>query len=555
MLMQKKYILILSALYYAAPVVSAEIGSQDFSVTSESVSYFDFNLAQASTIDIATGSFFIDPEILLFSGTEGNLGNLLKADDDSCLSVDCGLVGNNQFNALINDFELTPGDYTVALAESVLTEDEARSGVNQSSLSTKAAESEVLLMVGDENLIIPGEGTGTGSEKLSRYSNNIVDTGSNEANTAIAVVGLCENNESAACVNLDSATTEEQVGAVQQLTPQQVNTFKASSVATANSSVNGVNARISGVRSNGYSGGLNILNMPQSGSGAGDINESNFGVFVNADGQFGSKKQSTNETGYKYQGGGITLGLDKAINDHSIIGLAFNYSRTENNFDNQSGKLTSDAYSGSVFGSYYLDDFYIDLVGSVGTKNFKFQRDFSYATNGNLSQFTANGATSAMQYMTSLNVGYNFNVKSFSIIPSARLNYSMTQIDAYSESGAGTWNVAYTNQEIESLTTVLGAKFSYVFSLPWAVITPQLYSEWEHEFSYNAQKQSVNFVDNNSNRFIIYSDSPDRDYARIGCSLAAQFMNGISGFIAYDSIVGRRNVTNNAVSGGIRIEI
>ncbi|NOQ81393.1 MAG: autotransporter outer membrane beta-barrel domain-containing protein, partial [Methylophaga sp.] len=123
----KKFLLILATLN-SSVVIGAEFNAQIFTISGGSVSYLPFSLSQSSLVDIATSSTFIDPEIFLFSGGIGSLGDMLANDDDSCLSVDCGLVGNNQFNALINDYSLTSGDYTVALGASDLTESEARSG-------------------------------------------------------------------------------------------------------------------------------------------------------------------------------------------------------------------------------------------------------------------------------------------------------------------------------------------------------------------------------------------------------------------------------------------
>lgn len=555
----KNFLLILATLN-SSVVIGAEFNAQIFTISGGSVSYLPFSLSQSSLVDIATSSTFIDPEIFLFSGGIGSLGDMLANDDDSCLSVDCGLVGNNQFNALINDYSLIPGDYTVALGASDLTESEARSGLNLDTSLVIVDKSEVLLMVGDENLIIPGEGTGSGTSSLIDFSTTIIDTGSNTGNTAVAIIELCTSNaDSIECSDLQEATEEQQVLAVQSITPEEINAFNSSSVATASNSSAGIHTRLENVKTKGYSGGLNISNISLSGSGAGDTDSSilpnHFGLFINANGGFGNKQQTINESGYQFNNGGITVGLDSAINENFILGLAFNYTRTDNNFSNQAGSLTSDAYTGSLFGSYYIDDFYVDMIASIGTTGFNSERNFSYTTGSKLSQFSATGSTSAMQYLTSVNAGYNYNIKGLSITPSVGLNYAMTQVDKYIESGAGIWNSEYRDQDIESLTTTLGANLAYVFSLPWAIITPQLHADWVHEFSYNAQKQTVNFVNNTNSTFIIQADAPDRDYGQIGFNLAAQFTHGIAGFIAYDSIVGRSNVSNNAFSGGIRIEL
>jgi len=316
----------------------------------------------------------------------------------------------------------------------------------------------------------------------------------------------------------------------------------------------GVNARLSGLKS-GYVGGLSIAGVNLSGGSAGDDSITpKFGLFINGEGGFGDKKNTRNEVGYNFQNGGLTVGVDTALSDDMVIGLAFNYNHAESNFLGQTGELSTDSYTGSLYGSYYLDDFYIDGIVSIGSTNMDLSRQIAYTTaSGSLNE-TALGNTQAMQYLSSVNIGYQYTRNALSITPSIGVNYANTQVDAYNETGSQLWNISYKSQEIESLTTTIGTQIAYAFSLPWGVLTPQLQGEWLHEFSYDAQRNQVSFVKNPNKTFIIQSDIPDRDYFKIGFNMAAQFKQGFSGFVAYNSIVGRDYVTNHSFSTGLRME-
>ena len=572
----KQPLLLLALLCQTTTALALELGSQQFSVNGSSVDYLTFSLPDATTVDIATSSSGIDPEVFLFSGTvESGFNNLIANDDDSCLSIDCGLVnGKYQFNSLINDISLEPGDYTIALGANDLQEDEAKNGTNLNTPLTNSAESDVLLAVGDENLIIAGTGEGSISPQLKNFASNPVidtsiiegvpittaddsiDTGSNQVNTAVSIVDVCSSNpENPTCTELKDATVAQQKAAVISINPDKVNAVASSSVATNSNSTGGITTRLTAIKS-GYVGGLNIAGINVSGGGASADSKTsiadNFGLFVNVNGGFGDREKTSNEAGYGFQSAGFTIGLDSAITDNFILGLAFNYSNTENNFINKGGKLTSDSYTGSIFASYYIDNFYIDAIGSIGTTDYSSERNINYTTNTSQFNAKAQGTNSAMQYLTSINIGYNYNFKSLLITPRIGVNYSKTNVDAYNETGAGVWDVAYQSHGIESLYTTVGASLSHVFSLPWAVVTPQVHGSWMHEFSYDAQNNKVSFVNNLSNTFIIRGDLPDRDYGMVGLNVAAQFAHGLSGFISYDSILGRSNISNHMFSGGVR---
>jgi len=569
----KKIPLVSALALMSSAAISADFAREEFVMTGTTIDYVDFNLIDQSVIDIATASAWSDPEILLFSGTSSNLGVLLGRDDDSCLSVDCGLVTGQQFNAVIDDIVLESGDYTVVLGANDVTEDEARNDFNEESSAANSVASDVLLKVGDKNMIIAGTATGTGSLEFIGFTEAIrlgqlsnIDGGlqinPNNINAGMAINRLCATQDNDACGDLKRASNTQQAQALSDITPEEVSVVSSSTVATNNMSVSGVNARLSNLKS-GNIGGINILGTNLLGGGAGDGDDlskglfDRVGVFVNAQGGFGDKQQTINESGYGFQSGSLTIGADAALTDNFIVGLAFNYTSMQNTFNGNAGKLENNQYNGSIFSSVYMNDFYLDGIFTIGGTDFDSSRNVSYATNNSSFDKVAKGNTGAMQYLVSLDLGYNYQFKGFLITPSVGFNYAKTFVDGYEESGAEIWNIGYQDQEIESALTNLGVSLSHSFSTSFGVLTPQFHMDWMHEFSYHAQAQTVYFVADKglNNNFVMISDSPDRDYMQVGVNLAAQFKHGLSAFASYDSIAARSNVSNHSFSVGIRWEI
>ncbi len=175
--MIKKITITLSIALSSPQALSNEIASQVFNITSsgsDAVSYLPFSLTTATTIDIANAGRSTDPYIYLFSGSgESTLETLIARDDDSCLVVDCGPAGSYT-NSLINDLTLQPGSYTVAIANFPFSEEEARTGQKTNTLT-----GDILTIVGDSELIIPGTGTGWGTSRLAPFSSGSIGSGEN----------------------------------------------------------------------------------------------------------------------------------------------------------------------------------------------------------------------------------------------------------------------------------------------------------------------------------------------------------------------------------------
>lgn len=550
---------ILAIFIFSSNVYAVDFAQQTFNLTSSgigSVGYLSFNLYSPTYVDIATSGPAGDPYIYLLNGS-GNfsLSSIITFDDDGCNQIDCGAAGAYpDYNSLINDYPLSSGSYTVAISNYLFDSEEAVSGVNNNYYS-----GQVLLLVGDSNLIIPGTGLGTGSNRLISFaggrvipSAQIFDPLSNTGTTSIAVNDLCATTATIAiianCNAIAGLAPAEQAAVIEQITPDQINVISSTTVATSRGNFTGVMERIGQLRA-GNIGGIHLSQV----GGAASSDElpeifKQLGVFANIDGGFGNRNKTINEQSYNFDTQAVTVGVDYAFNDSFVVGAAFNNTRNNANFLNQAGQLYTASYSGSLFSSYNFNNFYIDSMASVGGLNYNSERQMSFFNT------SAKGVTTGMQYASSLNVGYNHQIDEFIMGPYAGFDYTKTEVDGFSESGGAGFAINYGKQDIESILSKLGARASYTWSLPWGVIAPQINAEWLHESSYNASANLVRFVQGTNTSFAIHSDAPDRDFMRVGFNVSGQFANGLAGYIAYNSLVERRYATGHAFTSGIRLE-
>jgi outer membrane lipase/esterase len=115
------------------------------------------------------------------------------------------------------------------------------------------------------------------------------------------------------------------------------------------------------------------------------------GVFVNGDTNFGDRSATTTNTGFNIDTKGFTVGADYPVTQNLAVGLAVSSVNTNNQLNDNRGKVSVGSTSVSVYGNYTQDKFYTDALINYGWNNFNIARNiqvpgFTQATakpNGN----------------------------------------------------------------------------------------------------------------------------------------------------------------------------
>jgi uncharacterized protein YhjY with autotransporter beta-barrel domain len=317
------------------------------------------------------------------------------------------------------------------------------------------------------------------------------------------------------------------------------------------------------------------------GGGAGDSDAgssiaSRLGFFINGSLRRGTHDNTEDETGFDFRSNGITAGVDYRISDRLVLGLAFGHSNGTANFDAANGRLDSRDNSGSIYGTYYNDELYVDFIGTYGHVTYNSARTNSFTVNpeatpvpdncsadGNCSIDTT-GATSARRYAFGTNVGYSFHDKALLFGPDVAVNYDRILVNSMTESssdGSG-MALAFGNQTGESLLLKVGGHASYAINTPIAVILPEARAHYVHEFKDEQRAVAAHFVDDPTigspdgpiSNFTVLTDRPARGYFDWATGVSAQFPYGISAFVDYSSIESLASIRTHEISFGTRIE-
>jgi outer membrane autotransporter protein len=307
---------------------------------------------------------------------------------------------------------------------------------------------------------------------------------------------------------------------------------------------------------------------------------SRLGIFANGTYTFGEKDEMRGgamndiiEPGFDFDTFGVTAGVDYRFTDNFVLGLAFSYQSTDADLDASSGRVDTNSYNLSVYGTYYISDLYVDGIVTFGWNDYDIDRNIRYAisdaTGGTTTvNQTATSDTDGTQYSFALGVGYDFNASGFTFGPFARMSYIRLDIDGYQEKidnnspGFG-WALEVDSQDVESFTSVLGGQVSYAISTGVGVLLPQVRFEWQHEFKDDSRTITARFAHdpgfietNNQQTQINYgTNDPDRDFFNVGAGLSATFRGGVLAFFYYETVLGLDDVTAHSIVLGVRKEL
>lgn len=398
----------------------------------------------------------------------------------------------------------------------------------------------------------------------------------NQRSVANALVGACDGATgelAQRCSDLlgSGLTDAEKIAALSLITPEQVASQTSMPLRIGTGRMANLKQRLTMLRHGG--GGLDLaMNIDgrnisyaqlaralgkESGGAAGDgpddpLRDSPFGFFVQGRFNGGDRDSTGEERGYRFTTGGLTLGADYRLTDQLILGLAFGYDGTSAVFSQDSGAMDTDSYHGSFYGSYYLPaDFYVDWIGNFTRHDYDMKRNIRYTGFSSRARSNPEGN----QYGFAVSFGKDFAISEWNLNPYLRMEYAKLQIDAYQEKGGGGLGLAFGSQDDHSLTTDLGAQIGRSFSLPWAVLTPSIRFEWEHQYQNGSRDLRVRFADAaaGTGSFSISNSAPDRDYFNLGGSLAATLPGGNAAFLRYETRLGQQAVSSHIVEAGVRI--
>jgi len=417
------------------------------------------------------------------------------------------------------------------------------------------------------------------------------DLSPNERNVARAIETLCPQLGEMASLTpeqkdlltqcsrmLGNSSSSGIPNTLEQVTTEKARAATSVAVETGNQQLANIGSRLAAVRGGatglslqGFT--LNIDGQPvpaqlagdllssqlSGGAASGDSPFGRWGFFVNGSFNFGDKDDTENETGFDFTTTGVTAGADYRFTDQLIAGGAIGYARNDTTFDADGGGLDTETWHLAAYGTYgWAERGYVDAIVEYGWQSYDSTRNIRYQIASDIGAVSrqATADYDGTQFGASIGAGYDFDRGPLSYGVYGRAGYVQVDVDGYREHGASGLDLRLDDFDATSVTTTLGTRISRVFNTNWAVLVPQARAEWEHEYDQDADRLVARFAaDPTDTAFGIQSDSPDRDYFRLGLGLSAVFPRGLSAFINYDTVLDKQDWTDHFIDVGVRWEL
>lgn len=292
-----------------------------------------------------------------------------------------------------------------------------------------------------------------------------------------------------------------------------------------------------------------------SGGGGADGLVSPWGFFINGSFGAGDRGFSDTERELDFETRGLTAGVDYRFSDSLVAGIALGWSKFDSELDNLS-RLDTKAWTLTGYVSYYPQErWYLDGRLSLGRAGFEADRRVRFQIRDLSFDEIAEGDTNADQLTAVLGSGYHFQVQRFSITPNLSLRYLSSDVDAYTETGAGVYSLEYAEQSIESLTLQGGMAVSRPISTARGILTPQFDLSLHRELMDDPMQIEARLIGAPDDElFFLRGDEVDQNYGSYSVGLVWLTSGGRQVYVTYRSLFGLDQVDRYTVNIGGRFE-
>jgi uncharacterized protein YhjY with autotransporter beta-barrel domain len=288
---------------------------------------------------------------------------------------------------------------------------------------------------------------------------------------------------------------------------------------------------------------------------------SRWAFFVSGNIGRGSTDANANAPRYDFDIRGLTAGVDYRKSDHLVLGVALGYSNQDSTLAGGQGSLKMQGYSLSGYLTWYHEnDWYLDGVLSLGRNSYEHRRRVVYVLPTETVDQIARASSDGMDTSASLTLGRDFNRQAWNFGVYGRAQFSRQRFDGYEERldstlpGSGL-ALRIDDRSVNSLSSVLGFKASYVHSAGWGVLMPLFGVEWLRDYSGDPDTFRAFLIsDPTGTPILITGEALDSNYFRANFGLSMVFTRGRSGFIQYDRIFGRDGNSQENLTLGLRVE-
>ncbi|NQT11356.1 MAG: autotransporter domain-containing protein, partial [Planctomycetes bacterium] len=253
-----------------------------------------------------------------------------------------------------------------------------------------------------------------------------------------------------------------------------------------------------------------------------------------------------NASGFNYGVGGTTVAIDRALDGCTRLGLVGGYSNSQIYLSSPAQRAYVDSGQFAVYLQRRSCCRYLTGIFSYAHNSYDTSRQLAF---GSLAR-TASANYGGNEFAFYLEGGHTFQWGSLQLQPYGALQYIGLHQPAFSETGAGSMNLAVDAMQTDSFRGLLGSRMVwYKRSVPGRVVAPELRALWRHEFLDEGRLVGADFIGTPGSSFVVAGADLGRDAAVLGGGCTVYFGDQLNIFAGYDLLVNNTQVAHAGTGG------
>ncbi len=269
------------------------------------------------------------------------------------------------------------------------------------------------------------------------------------------------------------------------------------------------------------------------------LDPTRYGAWLEGSGSFAD----IDSLNYSVETGGAQAGIDYQLSPELTTGLFVGYHESETDLHSLGSEIEIEGSSLGLYAHYRPQGsaFYYQGMASFGVNDYDTRRNFIAAPD----LYNAHGDTDGIQYDLNSTIGWERELGDYLLSVEGGLRYAAVDVDGYTESGAAPFNIAYLDQDAESLQSVLTTRISREHEIIDHKAVTELRVGWRHEFMDQTLTTSGSFAGGVGSPFHVRTPDFGADSAELGLGTTLLLDDSRSVSLGYDTQLSSDHSSHN----------